>query len=72
MIANNRKIPRGYKIPYAVCVLRQWAAALTDRVTEPHGVEVGWLPEEWDAAQSEMTSAQPVGDGIYTKKNKAR
>ena len=39
--------------------------------TEANGVEAGWLPKGWDAVQTEMTSAQPVGDRVSTKKKRS-
>ena len=58
-------------MPYAVSIHRQWAT-LIDSPTEPHVVGAGRAPNGRDAVQTEMTSAQSVGNGSSGRNNKAK
>lgn len=52
-------------------IYRQWAA-LIDSPTEPHVAGAQWAPKGRDAVQTEMASAQSVGNGFLGRKNKAK
>lgn len=70
-VAKKRETLCGYKMPYAVSIHRQWAT-LIDSPTEPHVVGAGRAPKGRDAVQTEMASAQSVGNRSSGRKNKAK